>query len=199
MSRRVLIGTHNKGKVHEIGEILGDLSVELLSLNEFPSIGVAQENESTYAGNARSKAQYYATASGLWTLADDSGLEVEALGGAPGVLSARYSGEGATDEDRRRRLLSEMAEVENRKARFVCAVAFSAPDGRQLRLAHGICCGKVLYEPRGMAGFGYDPLFVPEGFDKTFAELEESVKNQISHRGRALRKARKFVFESGAN
>lgn len=193
MTGRVLIGTHNKGKVHEIGKILGGVNVELLSLNAFPSIGVAEENESTYAGNARSKAQYYATASGLWTLADDSGLEVEHLHGAPGVYSARYAGAGASDEDRRRRLLIEMNGVENRCARFVCAVALSAPAGGILRVAHGICCGQILTAPRGTGGFGYDPLFVPHGFDQTFAELDEGVKNEISHRARALRKARYFI------
>ena len=193
MSRQVLIGTHNRGKVIEIGEILSDLAVELLSLNDFPSIGVAEENDRTYAGHARSKAIFYAARAGLWTLADDSGLEVEHLDGAPGVYSARYAGGGASDEDRRRRLLTEMAGVENRNARFVCAVAFAAPDGGILRVAHGICCGQVLTEPRGTGGFGYDPLFVPNGFDKTFAELDQGIKNEISHRGRALHKARQFI------
>jgi XTP/dITP diphosphohydrolase len=193
MSSRVLIGTHNRGKVLEINEILRGLSVELLSLNDFPSIGIAEENEPTYAGNARSKAQFYAKASGLWTLADDSGLEVESLGGAPGVFSARYAGGGATDEDRRRRLLIEMDGVKNRNARFVCAVAVSAPDGGIVQVAHGICCGQVLTAPRGTGGFGYDPLFVPNGFNQTFAELDEVVKNEISHRARALRKARPFI------
>src|SRR5678816_1350 len=123
MSRRILIGTHNRGKVIEIAEILRDLEIDLTSLNDFPLIGVAEENEPTYAGNARAKATFYSGRSGLWTIADDSGLEVEHLGGAPGVYSARYAGSGASDEDRRRRLLAEMDGVENRCARFVCAVA----------------------------------------------------------------------------
>jgi len=193
MSSQVLIGTHNRGKVVEIGEILRDLEVELLSLNDFPTIGVAAENEPSYAGNARSKAIFYAAGSGLWTIADDSGLEVEHLDGAPGVFSARYAGAGASDEDRRQRLLAEMGGVENRNARFVCAVAFSSPDGKVLRVAHGICCGQVLTERRGTGGFGYDPLFVPDGFSETFAELDEAIKNEISHRARALRKARQFI------
>jgi len=193
MSSQVLIGTHNRGKVVEIGKILGDLRVELLSLNDFPQIGVATEHEPSYAGNARSKAIFYAAGSGLWTIADDSGLEVEHLDGAPGVYSARYAGTGASDEDRRRRMLMEMSGVENRAARFVCAVAFSSPDGKVLRVAHGICCGRLLTEARGTGGFGYDPLFVPHGFSETFAELDEGIKNEISHRARALHKARQFI------
>jgi XTP/dITP diphosphohydrolase len=192
MSSRILIGTHNRGKVIEIAELLRDLDIELLSLNDFPAIGVAEENEPTYAGNAQSKAIFYAGRSGLWTIADDSGLEVEYLDGAPGVYSARYAGGGASDEDRRRRLLAEMGVVEDRKARFVCAAALSSPD-RKVRLAHGICCGRILTEPRGTGGFGYDPLFVPNGFQQTFAELDEGIKNKISHRARAFRKARAFL------
>ena len=193
MSSRILIGTHNRGKVIEIAEILRDLEIELTSLNDFPAIGVAEENEPTYAGNARAKATFYSGRSGLWTIADDSGLEVEHLGGAPGVYSARYAGSGASDEDRRRRLLAEMDGVKDREARFVCAAALASPDGKVLRLAHGICCGRILFEPRGTGGFGYDPLFVPNGFDQTFAELKEEIKNEISHRARALRKTRAFI------
>ena len=194
MSTPVLIGTHNKGKVQEIREILGELNLRLLSLDDFPSVGVAEENEPTYAGNARSKAEFYARASGVWTLADDSGLEVTSLAGAPGVYSARYGGHGASDEDRRRKLLNELGQVKEREARFVCAVAVASADQKQLRIAHGICCGSIGFEAKGNSGFGYDPLFVPRGFDKTFAELDESVKNEISHRGRALRKARRFLL-----
>jgi XTP/dITP diphosphohydrolase len=186
--------------VREIETILGDVPWRLRSLNEFENVGIAAETAPTYAENAIAKAQFYARAAGLNALADDSGLEVEALGGAPGVYSARYAGEGASDADRRSLLLSELAQQtsENRNARFVCVVAIAKPDGTLLSTAEGICEGKMIFEERGTNGFGYDPLFVPKGFEQTFAELTDSIKNQISHRARALRKTRDFLISQKA-
>lgn len=191
----LLLGTRNPGKIHEIKLILGDIALELCSLNDFPNVSMAPEDADTYAENAILKARFYARATGLPALADDSGLEVEALGGAPGVLSARYAGADATDSDRRTLMLSELAKTrsENRRARFVCATAIASVDGEVLNLSEGICEGKITFAPRGTSGFGYDPLFVPDGYDQTFAELSDEIKNQISHRARALRKVREFL------
>ena len=188
----LLVATHNPGKIHEIKLILGDLGVTLRSLRDFEGVGVAEEHADTYAGNAILKAQTYARAVGLPALADDSGLEVEALGGAPGVLSARYAGEHASDADRRNLLLSELSRVnnDNRRARFVCAIAVTTATGEVLNLTEGTCEGMITFAPRGSSGFGYDPLFVPDGYDQTFAELSDDIKNHISHRARALMKLR---------
>ena len=191
----LLLGTRNAGKVREIEIILGDLPWQIRSLLEFENVPVAAEDAATYAENAIAKAQFYAREAGLCALADDSGLEVEALGGAPGVLSARYAGAGASDADRRVLLLSELADVkpDDRAARFVCVVAIADPNGNVLNVSEGICPGRITFEPRGQGGFGYDPLFVPDGFNQTFAELADSIKNQISHRARALLKTREFL------
>jgi XTP/dITP diphosphohydrolase len=191
----LLLGTRNPGKVLEIQTILGDVLWRIRSLREFADIEIPAETGDTYAANAIIKAQFYARATGICTLADDSGLEVEALGGAPGVYSARYAGAGASDADRRTLLLSELAQVPSgkRKARFVCVVAIALPDGTILNTSEGTCNGTIIFEPRGSGGFGYDPLFVPDGFDKTFAELPNSIKNQLSHRARALLKTREFL------
>lgn len=188
----LLLGTRNPGKIHEIKLIIGDLGLELHSLQEFANVAVAEENAETYAENAIAKARFYARATGMLALADDSGLEVEALGGAPGVISARYAGEDATDGDRRELLLSELAKTgsRNRRARFVCAIAIADADGTVVNGSEGICEGTITFEPRGSSGFGYDPLFVPEGYEQTFAELSDEVKNRISHRARALRNLR---------
>jgi len=194
----LLLGTRNPGKIHELKLILGDLNFELHSLQEFEGVEVPEESEETYAGNAILKAQFYARATGMTALADDSGLEVEALGGAPGVLSARYAGDSATDADRRELLLKEITRTgsENRVARFVCAIAVAAADGDVLNVSEGICPGSITFAPRGESGFGYDPLFVPDGYTQTFAELSDEVKNHLSHRARALLKLREFLKES---
>ena len=192
MAQTLLLGSHNPGKIHEIQLILGDLGWTLRSLRDCDSVGVAEEHSNTYAGNAILKAQFYARSTGLVALADDSGLEVEALGGAPGVLSARYAGEHASDADRRALLLSELDRLgtNNRRARFVCAIAIANADGEVLNVSEGICEGFITFAPRGNSGFGYDPLFVPDGHDQTFAELSDEIKNRISHRARALIKLR---------
>src|SRR5688572_2040870 len=190
-----LLGTRNPGKIYEIKLILGDLLLEFSSLNDFPNVAVAVEDADTYAGNAIKKARFYARETGVPALADDSGLEVEALGGAPGVISHRYAGDNANDADRRKSLLSKLTETgsDNRRARFVCAIAIATVAGEVLNLSEGICEGTITFEPRGESGFGYDPLFVPERYDQTFGELSDEIKNRISHRARALLKVRDFL------
>jgi XTP/dITP diphosphohydrolase len=190
----LLLGTRNPGKVIEIASILADSGWSFSSLAEFPSVGEAEENFVTYTENAIAKVRFYALATGLCALADDSGLEVAALGGAPGVFSARYAGEHASDADRRALLLSELDKRDaDRRARFVAVVAIATPEGEVFNVSEGICEGTIIFAPRGSGGFGYDPLFVPDGYDQTFAELPDSVKNRISHRGRALAKTREFL------
>ena len=193
----LLLGTRNPGKVIEITSILVDPGWSFPSLQEFPNVGEAEENFVTFAENAIAKAQFYATATGLFALADDSGLEVEALGGAPGVFSARYAGAHASDADRRDLLLSELAKTgaPNRRARFVAVVAIATPDGEVLNISEGICSGTITFSPRGTGGFGYDPLFIPDDYTQTFAELPDTIKNQISHRARALHGTRTFLSQ----
>ena len=193
--RSLLLGTRNPGKVIEITSILADSGWSFSSLQEFLEVGEAEENFVTFAENAIAKACFYASATGLCALADDSGLEVAALNGAPGVFSARYAGAHASDADRRALLLSELAKTgdTDRRARFVAVVAIATPSGEILNLSEGICEGKIAFAPRGTGGFGYDPLFIPEGYDQTFAELPDTIKNLISHRARALLGTREFL------
>ena len=195
--RSLLLGTRNPGKVIEIVSILANSDWSFSSLQEFPNVGEAEENFATFAENAIAKAQFYASATGLCALADDSGLEVEALGGAPGVFSARYAGAHASDADRRTLLLSELAKVgeSNRRARFVAVVAIATPNGEILNISEGTCSGTITFSPRGTGGFGYDPLFIPDGHTQTFAELPDTIKNQISHRARALLGTRTFLSQ----
>ena len=193
--RSLLLGTRNPGKVIEIKSILADSGWSFSSLQDFPDVGEAEENFVTFAENAIAKARFYASATGLCALADDSGLEVAALNGAPGVFSARYAGATASDAGRRALLLSELAQTRDsdRRARFVAVVAIAHPDGEILNLSEGICEGSITFAPRGTSGFGYDPLFVPDGYSQTFAELPDTVKNLISHRARALMRTRDFL------
>ena len=198
MSKSLLLGTRNPGKVIEITSILADCGWTFYSLEEFENVATAEENGTTYSENAIAKARFYASATGLWALADDSGLEVEALRGAPGVFSARYAGDNATDADRRALLLSELAKTrdDDRRARFVAVVAIANDGGEILNVSEGICEGTITFAPRGDGGFGYDPLFIPTGYNQTFAELPELTKNRISHRARALIKTRQFLISS---
>ena len=191
----LVIATRNEGKLVEVRDQLADLPLRLLSLQDFPNITTIEESGSTFAENAKLKATGYSIQTSLLTLADDSGLEVEALRGAPGIVSARYAGENATDSDRVNRLLAELGMVgdSNRLARFVAAIAIADADGRVLNLSTGICKGSIALSPCGYAGFGYDPVFVPEGYDQSFAELGPS-KAKISHRARALKQTREFLL-----
>lgn len=195
MRTHLLLGTRNPGKLREITSILEGSGWSFSSLQEFDHVGPAEENCVTYSENAIAKAQFYAAATGLVALADDSGLEVAALAGAPGVFSARYAGEHASDADRRQFLLSELSKKSNpdRRARFVSVVAIVDPAGTVLNVSEGICEGTLTFVPRGAGGFGYDPLFIPDGYTQTFAELPENIKNRISHRALALVQTKQFL------
>jgi XTP/dITP diphosphohydrolase len=188
---KLLIATHNRGKVAEYAQIMQDLGLELVSLADVGVDLAVEETGATYAENALIKARSYATATGLPTLGDDSGIEIDALGGEPGVYSARYGGEDASDEDRYRLVLRRMAKVPDaqRTARFRCVIALVWPDGEE-DLVEGVCEGRIAREPTGTHGFGYDPVFFVPEYDRTMAELPPEVKNRISHRGRAARAAR---------
>jgi len=187
---KLLIATNNPGKVREYKDLLRNLPVAVeitYPVQEGLALEVEESGE-TFEENARLKALAFAQASGLLTLADDSGLEVDALDGRPGVRSARFAGPGASDVDRYQKLLSELANVpaSQRSARFRCVVALAQPDGT-VHTADGICEGEIGFDPRGEHGFGYDPVFVVAGSGgQTMAELSPETKNRISHRGRAL-------------
>ncbi len=189
--RRLVVATRNAGKMKEIRAILADLPVEAVSLEDYPELPAADEDGETFKENAVKKARHVARATGCLTLADDSGLEVEALGGAPGVQSARFAGPEATDEANNAKLLRLMEEVPEvkRGARFRCVVAIATPEGR-VEVAEGVCEGRLTRAERGAEGFGYDPLFLVPAYGLTFGELPEGIKNAISHRGRALAAAR---------
>lgn len=185
------MATTNRGKFVEIAEAFKDLPFRLLSLRDVPGAPEVVEDGETFLANARKKAHQTARWSGKLTLADDSGLVVEALGGGPGVHSARYAGEKATDEDNRRKLLREMEGVPEgkRRAAFVCVLVMADPDGREV-IAEGRVEGRIAREPRGDGGFGYDPLFLIPSLAKTTAELPLTEKNALSHRGLALKDLR---------
>ncbi len=187
LTRRLLVATHNKGKVREYADILGDMGIEWLTLDEAGVANDVAETEDTFRGNAVLKATAYAQQTGLLTLADDSGLEVDALDGRPGVLSARYGGPGLSAVDRYQRLLGELRDVaaERRTARFHCVTALAAPDGALLATADGVCEGVIALGPSGDGGFGYDPVFYLPQYGQTMAQLDAVEKNRISARGRA--------------
>jgi XTP/dITP diphosphohydrolase len=195
VSLELLIATKNIGKIRELEKLLADLPIILRNANEFANLREPEETGQTFAENAILKARYYAEKTGFLALADDSGLEVEALGGAPGVFSARYAGEKATNEERIAKLLNELGQTKDAKrlARFVCAVAISDQKGDIKFLTEGICSGSVTASPLGINGFGYDPIFVPYGFSQTFGQLSDEIKQKISHRGRAMEKIIDFL------
>ena len=183
----ILIATKNRGKLREVQDILAGLPVVWATLDQIPDLPDAVEDADTFAGNAERKAMHYARLTGLWTLADDSGLEVDALGGAPGVYSARYAGRQGKDAANNAKLIVKLAGVppEQRTARFRCAVALAGPEGI-LATACGTFEGLIVDDPRGTNGFGYDPhFFVPE-LGMTAAQLPPEQKNRISHRAQAL-------------
>jgi XTP/dITP diphosphohydrolase len=193
--RKLLIGTHNVGKAVEIVNILSGADFHFLNLRDVGVLTPVAEVGSTYEENAILKAEAYARESGLLTLADDSGLEVDALDGAPGVISARYAGRAASDIDRIQLLLSQLSETsdEGRTARFVSVVVLAKPDAGVIRSETGVCEGTIIRTPRGNNGFGYDPIFVPNGFTKTFAELPASTKDVISHRAKSLSAMKEYL------
>lgn len=182
----LVIATGNPGKANEIRDLLADFPIEIKSLEDFGPIPPVIEDGLTFDENAYKKASFTARVLGLPALADDSGLSVEALDGAPGVFSARYAGENATDEQRRQKLLDEMRGKKNRKAVFECVISIAVPDGPALTY-EARCEGLVTEAPLGENGFGYDPVFYYPPLDKTFAQLTREEKSHVSHRGLALR------------
>lgn len=193
----LLLSTRNSGKVAEIAQALEGLPVRLLTPADVTDAPEVEEDKPTLEGNARKKAETLHRHTGLPTLADDTGLEVEALDGRPGVYSARYAGPQATDADNRACLLEELANQTNRTARFRTVLAF-VEDG-EAHLFEGICSGRILETERGTGGFGYDALFVPDGYTHTFAELTKTEKNAISHRGQAVHQFADFLRQRQAS
>ncbi len=184
---QIVLATHNRGKMEEMAAILGHLPVELLTLNAFPEIGDIPETGNTLKENAFIKAETVHRLTGLSALADDTGLEVDALNGAPGIYSARYAGADATFDDNCQKMLKELhgIPVEKRTARFCTVIAFV--NGGEKEWVEGVAEGRIIEEKRGIGGFGYDPIFYYPPLRKTFAELDSVEKNSISHRGKALR------------
>jgi XTP/dITP diphosphohydrolase len=185
---RVVVATRNQGKVAELRRILAPYDVDLVDIDAFPDVPDVAETGDTFAANALLKAHAVAGATGLVAVADDSGLTVDALNGMPGIFSARWSGRHGDDAANLRLVLAQLADVpdERRGAAFVCAAAAAAPDGREL-VVEGRLTGGLIRSPRGDNGFGYDPVFVPSGGDRTTAELSATAKDAISHRGQAFR------------
>lgn len=182
----LVIATRNSGKTAEIEDLLKDFPVKIKNLKDFGPIPQIEEDGNTFDENAYKKVSFASRALGFPALADDSGLVVEALYGAPGVLSARYGGEKATDEERCEKLLCEMKGKSNRKAAFECVISIAVPTGHALTY-EGRCEGLIAEKPSGINGFGYDPVFYYPPFNKTFAEMSMEEKSQVSHRGKALR------------
>lgn len=192
---RLVIATGNQGKVLEIKEMLAGISVELKSLSDFDHLPEVDETGSTFAENAAIKAKAYAELTESKVLADDSGLEVPSLGGAPGIYSARFAGEGASDAENTAKLLKKLenADGNERRACFVCEMAIAEPSGKILFSANGALWGTVTRKAFGINGFGYDPIFVPDGFSQTLGQLAPEIKNKISHRSVALRQIIYFL------
>jgi len=191
----LLIATHNAGKIRELASLFSNFPIKLKNLSDFGGISEIDETGTTFRENAELKAAGYARQAGIWSLADDSGLEVSALGGAPGVHSNRFAGEGSSDEEKMIRLLSKLGAIPNasRDARFVCVMSIADSKGQIVFTARGICPGAIANEPRGTNGFGYDPIFIPEGFNRTFGELKGDIKQQISHRARAAEEIIRYL------
>lgn len=187
--QRIIVATSNSGKLREIAELFGDMPYRLISMKDHWNADLdIEENGTTFLENACIKADWVFRSSNIYALADDSGLAVDALGGAPGVRSARFAGEPGTTAANNRKLLDMLGGVapEKRSARFICCAVLRI-DESTLLCAEGRCEGRIIEAPRGEGGFGYDPLFVPDGFDRTFAELTNDEKHRISHRGYAMR------------
>jgi len=197
---QIAIATKNKGKIREIKNFFNDFpdmtGIRWLTFKDFENFPDVEECEDSFLENARIKAKNVAEFTGVVTLADDSGLVVDALNGAPGVKSSRYSGTGATDKTNRIKLLSELAKISSikeRRARFVCRMVLWEPGKGLLHETSGICEGYIGFDEKGTNGFGYDCIFIPEGYKKTMAQLSQKEKNKISHRGRALQNLAGFL------
>jgi XTP/dITP diphosphohydrolase len=194
VERTLLIGSGNRDKRKELSELLTGSGWRVLSLDDLPDVEEPAETADTFEGNALLKAQYYRDHFGFSCVADDSGLEVEALGGAPGVYSARYAGEHCTYTDNNRKLIEALRRkvLHERRARFVCCAAFAGLSGN-VHIEFGTVTGCIVEQPRGERGFGYDPLFLPDGSEKTFAQMDTREKHEISHRGRAFARMAEFL------
>jgi XTP/dITP diphosphohydrolase len=192
--RRLVLATANRAKGRELAGLLAGLPYRIQDLADFPGVALPPEGQTSYAENALAKARAVTAATGLLALADDSGIEVDAFAGRPGVLSARYGGEGLTDPERNTLMLRELAGVPTarRTARYRAVVAVTAPDGREAR-TEGTVEGVLLETPRGDGGFGYDPIFYYPPFGATFAEISVVAKHAVSHRGRAMAQARDIL------
>ncbi|MGO9379795.1 MAG: XTP/dITP diphosphatase [Dissulfurispiraceae bacterium] len=190
----LVFATRNKKKVEEVRRILADLNVSILTLDDFPQCPEVDEDAETFEGNAIKKAVVISKCIGMLTFSDDSGLEVYALNGAPGVKSARYAGDRSNDMANNEKLLDELADIghESRGARFICIIAIAFPDG-ETQTFQGIVEGLIGKKPIGTMGFGYDPLFYPEGFDTTFGQMSPEEKDSVSHRRRALEKLKTYL------
>lgn len=186
MLKTIFLASGNPHKIEELKQMIEPLGIELKSTLDFPDAHEVVEDQPDLEGNALKKARYWFNETGIPSLADDTGLEVDALNGAPGVYSARYAGENVTYDDNVEKLLREMDEESDRKARFRTVIAFL--DGSDEHLFEGICEGEITTQRKGEKGFGYDPVFQPLGYDQTFAELSSEEKNKISHRGLAFQK-----------
>jgi XTP/dITP diphosphohydrolase len=191
---KLVLATGNSNKVYELKELLAGLSFTITTIGDYPGLIMPEEDQPTFAGNAALKAEAVSNFCGEIALADDSGLEVEALGGRPGVYSARYAGEEGNYAANNRLLLQELSGLppEQRAARFVCAIAITIP-GDQTYIVEEDCPGVIAEKPRGQGGFGYDPLFIYEPAGLTFAEMSAAEKNRVSHRGRALKRVRDLL------
>lgn len=191
--KTIVLASRNKHKIEELRSTLTPLGIELKSTYDFPQLEEVIEDRDTLEGNALKKARYVFEETGLPALSDDTGLEVDALNGRPGVYSARYAGVSASYQDNVDKLLRELAGIEkkDRGAQFRTVVAFVTPE--ETYTFEGICRGKILTEERGDGGFGYDPVFRPIDYEQTFAELDAAIKNEISHRGRAIEKLMQFL------
>ncbi len=194
--KKIVLATNNRNKAVEIKQLLEGWDIEVLTLQDYPGLEMPGEDRPDFAGNAAKKAEAVASYTGLPAMADDSGLEVDALGGRPGVRSARYAGENSSDRENNELLLKELAGLppEERGARFRCAVAMAVP-GKETRVVEGSCPGRIAEKPDGEGGFGYDPVFIYEPEGITFARMSSEAKNRVSHRGKALQKARKLLKE----
>jgi XTP/dITP diphosphohydrolase len=191
---RIVLSSRNPHKLREVTDILAAPWLEIVPLSDFPGAPVAQEGTESLERNARLKARIARDFTGLPSIGDDTGLEVDILGGEPGVTSSRYAGANATYDDNVRKLLTVLQSIPigERAARFCCVVALALPDGVE-RSFNGRCYGRIALTPRGRSGFGYDPVFVPRGRKSTFAQLSPALKNRLSHRGRALRSLRRHL------
>jgi len=194
---QIVIASRNKGKIKEIKSFFsGLLKVEWLTFANFKGFPDVREEGSSFTENARLKARAISDFTGAVTLADDSGLEVDFLGGRPGVKSSRYTGENATDKQNRVKLLGEMKKavrVSDRGARFICSMVLWKPGAGPVFETRGECEGRIGFDEKGIGGFGYDCIFIPSGFERTMAQLDRSEKNRISHRGKALKAVYKFI------